>query len=440
MGNHKLGFVPHVCPGRQLVHPVVAPGVERDEEYRWGFRYIGTADAVISAGLARPEWIPGTAACTNKHTFTIRVGDRKVSIRRAPQRKYFVWWYFNAKEEETARATHWEQRQRYGDAAGAAPAEVVTSDEDERYCPVISDDDEWPPHVAHNPAIEIGDGSRWHYRATGEALLLAGILDEDEIPGNPACKFRSCVMSWHEEVLFVAARLGKDNRRHVARRRHLANCLQGSKVQGPITSQRYTGAARRKSGRFLFCPRRRLSMPISPELKDALETIGKVIGVVGGTGGIFYWIEAWRSRVHVVGKIVGETAGHSKENAMLRLEVEKSRQKVTSLGSSVLITARGSSRESRAWQVAKYRLNVETTDRPLEPFVPKIIAVRAPVDSMYLFGWFRVYRIPTSVGRDLVLRRIAIGRRDIGFWRFQWLLACHLITGKLPEKDKDDPA
>ncbi|HZQ61642.1 MAG TPA: hypothetical protein VFC24_09855 [Casimicrobiaceae bacterium] len=73
----------------------------------------------------------------------------------------------------------------------------------------FADDSEWPPHVAHNPAIERGDGARWHYLAAPDVLEAEGILDANEIPGHPECNRK-----WHyvgfpsERVAFIATRLG----------------------------------------------------------------------------------------------------------------------------------------------------------------------------------------------------------------------------------------
>lgn len=69
--------------------------------------------------------------------------------------------------------------------------------------------DKWPPRVRHNSAIEIGDGSRFHYCAPADVLALAGVLDEDEIPGNPACRSRAYYFGEKEGKLFFACSLGR---------------------------------------------------------------------------------------------------------------------------------------------------------------------------------------------------------------------------------------
>ena len=86
-----------------IAHPVKWTGVTVDTDC--GFDYSGDADALIAAGLVRPEWLPRNPACPNKITFTTRVDGRKVRIRRHSRRKFSV--DFEATEAE---ANAWSRR------------------------------------------------------------------------------------------------------------------------------------------------------------------------------------------------------------------------------------------------------------------------------------------------------------------------------------------
>lgn len=66
-----------------LKHPVVAKDVDCERGY--GFRYIGHADTLIAAGLARREWLPGQPDCPTKYSFATVVDGPKVNLRRAPK-------------------------------------------------------------------------------------------------------------------------------------------------------------------------------------------------------------------------------------------------------------------------------------------------------------------------------------------------------------------
>lgn len=69
--------------------------------------------------------------------------------------------------------------------------------------------DDYPPPVSHNAAIQRGDGSKWHYLAPPDALVLEGLLDADEVPGNPACEYKWRTGGWKtDDIAFTATRLG----------------------------------------------------------------------------------------------------------------------------------------------------------------------------------------------------------------------------------------
>ena len=69
-------------------------------------------------------------------------------------------------------------------------------------------DADWPPKLDHQTEIELGNGERFHFLGSGDALLRAGVLDADEIPGNPACKYRWRTLSAHDGKWAQAVRLG----------------------------------------------------------------------------------------------------------------------------------------------------------------------------------------------------------------------------------------
>lgn len=221
MANHKLERVKYVRKSKSVKHPLTAPGVALAVHQRatcW--YYVGHAAALIAAGLCRAEWLPGTAACAAKGQFSIYVGERKVAVVRRTQTDapYGVVVHFTDDEYEAWHEAQLEKWRAGQAGRDALPDSDATNDEVES--PIASayggprvhddeDDDDWPPAVSHNRAIKVGDGSRWHYLAAPDVLLCEDLLDADEIPGNPACKYRWRIHGWHDGHLFMAIRLGK---------------------------------------------------------------------------------------------------------------------------------------------------------------------------------------------------------------------------------------
>jgi hypothetical protein len=190
-----------------IAHPVRAAGVSKGGRICGAdFDYIGAGDALIAAGLVRREWLPGDPACPNKTTFVTRVDGRRVNIRRAPGRKFEVYFAATEPEHEACR------RERY---RSAVAKRAGVDEQREANLPAKSEpeddgggDDDWPPSLDHQTEIKLGDGRRWHFLGSADAMLRAGLLDAAEIPGNPACKYSWRLLGWRDVGCFQAVRLG----------------------------------------------------------------------------------------------------------------------------------------------------------------------------------------------------------------------------------------
>jgi hypothetical protein len=192
-----------------IAHPVRAAGVTngRGSSARIGladFAYVGTGDALIAAGLVRREWLPGDPACPNKTTFVTRVDGRRVNVIRAAGRKFEI--YFGPTEAEYEACTREPYRSAVAKRAGVDEREanlLASEPEDDG-----DGNEDWPPSLDHQTEIKLGDGSRWHFLGSADAILRAGLLDANEIPGNPACKYSWRVLGWRDVGCFQAVRLG----------------------------------------------------------------------------------------------------------------------------------------------------------------------------------------------------------------------------------------
>lgn len=93
MANHKLATVSAVRDKETLRHPVHFEGIRLDEEH-WNsgraWVYVGNQAAVLGAGLARANWLPGTPECPNYTTFTIKVAERKFQVVKRSSREFNV--------------------------------------------------------------------------------------------------------------------------------------------------------------------------------------------------------------------------------------------------------------------------------------------------------------------------------------------------------------
>ena len=84
---------------KPIIHPVNAPGLEKTHR-RDRFVYHGTAEAMIDAGLALAEWLPGQPACPTNCYLTVHVDDRRVEFRRTMRGTYFATFHLIGVELE----------------------------------------------------------------------------------------------------------------------------------------------------------------------------------------------------------------------------------------------------------------------------------------------------------------------------------------------------
>jgi hypothetical protein len=208
-----------------------------DQRLWWGDIYIGTREQVIAAGFLSEGMFPGDPGI-GAHGATFKDGVRvlrgqkrdgpnKVRVTwKSKRTKTFEIWVELGPEELEAKRRREEKTptDTNGKADSATFARAFWRQNNERVArdevardaeesdsadEQIDDDADWPPHVRHNPAIQVGDGSRWHYLAPGNVLVLEGILDADECPGDPACEYKWRTRGWTDGIAWQATRVGK---------------------------------------------------------------------------------------------------------------------------------------------------------------------------------------------------------------------------------------
>ena len=99
----------------------------------------------------------------------------------------------------------------------------------------------------------------------------------------------------------------------------------------------------------------------------------RLIYLIGGTGGIWYWYNQWRDRVRIRVQIIEEKpfiSDDMNECSTMKCEVENLGSRSTSLQATVSLTGYTPSGEFR-----RLEGRIESLDRHLQPNKPKIIIV-----------------------------------------------------------------
>ncbi|MFT7686730.1 MAG: hypothetical protein ACI9FB_002076 [Candidatus Azotimanducaceae bacterium] len=120
--------------------------------------------------------------------------------------------------------------------------------------------------------------------------------------------------------------------------------------------------------------------------------------IVGGSGGLWFWVKEWRSRTRVRISFLSETfdsVGDQNLNVKIELEITNLGESITSVEQSVKVKALTPERKN-----VTYEFKVETQDRSLKPHIPKQIALSAVCNQGYHFTWYRSYSIKLSRGRN----------------------------------------
>jgi hypothetical protein len=129
MANHKLATVAAVRGKQRLTHPLKSPAIRLDENHWSSGRawvYVGDETALLRAGLVRREWLPGTPDCPQSTTFSIIVGERKVSIEKRNKREFAVGVAMTDEEWAAARQRRKVEKAIPGLGRATIPPDVAT--------------------------------------------------------------------------------------------------------------------------------------------------------------------------------------------------------------------------------------------------------------------------------------------------------------------------
>ncbi|VVS91962.1 hypothetical protein [Desulfoluna spongiiphila] len=163
-------------------------------------------------------------------------------------------------------------------------------------------------------------------------------------------------------------------------------------------------------------------------LKDPL----KILYLLGGAGGIHFWISKWTDRIRIKIRNVNSdsfiTEG-MEEHSYFKCEIENIGGRVTSLEPTVKLTA-----YSVKGKLKKYEGKITELDRDLPPHKAKYLTVDFPVKyEEYVFLVFRTYNFRLTRGFSNSLNVWSASDRIIGRLRFYCNLILFLLFKKYNE-------
>lgn len=157
----------------------------------------------------------------------------------------------------------------------------------------------------------------------------------------------------------------------------------------------------------------------------------KILYLLGGTGGIWYWVNQWRDRIRIRVRIRGETFDVKEEpnlEVTAEYEIENIGSRITSLEPTVLVSG-----YTPKGEIQRASFEIEDLERDLPPFKPKQFRAVFKVPASYPFLLFRTYTFSPTRGSGKRLRVWSASRRNISFVRFYFELARFKTFGMYEE-------
>jgi len=167
----------------------------------------------------------------------------------------------------------------------------------------------------------------------------------------------------------------------------------------------------------------------------------RILSLVGGSGGLVYWVDRYLNRTRLKVKIM-DLGLHKKPGepqSTLVFEAENLGTKPTSLNSQIILygfvpksVQRGTAKKIKR---KKYTFHIESSDRTLQPNVPKVIKAKADIDSMTPFLWFMSYIITPTRGNTCKVRVRSASKTELNFFQYLLELSGYILFNYLSIKD-----
>lgn len=164
------------------------------------------------------------------------------------------------------------------------------------------------------------------------------------------------------------------------------------------------------------------------QLQDILKISAALLAA---SGGIWVWVDKYRSRVRV--RIRNVRLGSS-NMLIIAFGAENISSIMTSYEPTLHLTGYHSEPAKRTKY--SYQFTAEMTDRQLTPHVEKlVVAIHNEKDKPGInFLWYMTLTVTLTRGRKIRVRIRNAYFERMGFLRFQWERFCYLAFGKTPDR------
>lgn len=156
----------------------------------------------------------------------------------------------------------------------------------------------------------------------------------------------------------------------------------------------------------------------------------KVLYVLGGTGGVWFWVEKWIERIRVQIRPLSHTfdvAPDTKVHVQLQFEAVNIGKSPTSLESHVFCSGYSPQRE-----LMSSLLEISEPDRILPPHSTRTFTASGDIDALYPFWLFKAYRISPTRGVACTIYTRSNPRKPINWLQFDLELTLYRMFGWLP--------
>lgn len=157
----------------------------------------------------------------------------------------------------------------------------------------------------------------------------------------------------------------------------------------------------------------------------------RLLYLLGGAGGLWFWIGQWRDRIRIRVRVAKEgrfISEELKENSYIQCEVENIGGRPTSLQPAVILTGYTPKREFQ-----RYEGIIVESERDLPPHKPKKFTIYFNVIDVYSFLLFRNYRFRLTRGKSNSLRFRSARNQVLGPLRYRYELICFKWFGRFNE-------
>jgi hypothetical protein len=154
----------------------------------------------------------------------------------------------------------------------------------------------------------------------------------------------------------------------------------------------------------------------------------RVLALIGGSGGVAYWVALYRGRSRIAIRDFRELTARSATDPRpcIQFEAESLGKDPVSLAREIQMTGYTPRRERR-----EYTFRIEGADRGLSPYDPKRFEAITGQDPVIPHLWFKTYVVTPTRGRRRKLR-IQSGHGNALSWVWHALGLIGFKMGRVP--------